>query len=564
MIRWPFQKYPWLLIFAFGLIVYSKALFNPFVWDDQELIVNNASIKTSSFISYAISGGNFNSGGLRILTGNYYKPLMSITYGINYRIWGLSSFGYHLFQIFLHLINTVLVFYLFKKLFRFSKYQASHNLALIGSLVFLVHPLGVEAVGYIAATQEVLYTFFTLSTLSLILFLDTRRVTHFWQILIFSSLIFLSLLSKESGLIVILLGLILCLLLARKTLLFFFFSSIAATVFYVWLRFHFLGFSLPWKGIFPMMNASLSQRLITLPKEFTYYLSNFFYPQNLAISQHWLVTELTFKDFYFPLILLIVFIALIFFLAVKLKSKVFVFFALWFFGSLLMVLNIIPLDMTVADRWFYFPMIGLLGMIISSSFWGPASWRGLQNRFWTSPSTPSSRPRGSGPRGQNDEKLKMLFTLVIISLLLLLSFRTYLRLFDWQSPFSLYSHDAKINPGAFDLENNLGTELFRQGKFEEAKIHFAKSLNLLPAWWVSANNLGAYYDNQGDLENAEKYYRLSIANGYYYLAYENLAFVLLRQGKIDEAITFAKNSLRLFPGNARLILAINLGKENKH
>ncbi len=527
-------KYPWFLILFFGLIVYAKAFFNPFVWDDQELIVNNALLKSSNFISYAVSGGNFNSGGLRILIGNYYKPLMGITYGINYRLWGLNPFGYHLFQIVLHLINASLVFYLFKKLFRFSKYPASDSLAFIGSLVFLVHPLGVEAVGYVAATQEVLYTFFTLASLLLIFLFSSRRLSGFLQILIFTSLVFLALISKESGLIVILLGILLIIFFTKKRLLSFLFSATVAFGPYLFLRFHFLGWSLPWKGIFPMMNAPLDQRLLTLPKEFSYYLANFFYPHNLAISQHWLVKETTIGDFYFPLILLTTFVASVIFLAVKLKSKVFIFFAVWFFASLCLVLNIIPLDMTVADRWFYFPQIGLLGMI------GIAFIK----------------------LGNNRLKAPSIIAIGLV-MVCLLSLRTYFRLRDWSSPLTLYSHDVQINPGAFDLENNLGTELFRIGKTEDAKTHFAKSLALLPTWWVSANNLGASYDHQGDLETAEKYYRQAITNGTYYLAYENLAFVLLRQGKFDAAITFAKKGLRLFPGNPRLIYALTLGKENK-
>jgi hypothetical protein len=38
------------------------------------------------------------------------------------------------------------------------------------------------------------------------------------------------------------------------------------------------------------------------------------------------------------------------------------FFFYWFTGSLGLVLNIFPLDMTVSERWLYFPLIGFLGL----------------------------------------------------------------------------------------------------------------------------------------------------------------------------------------------------------
>jgi Flp pilus assembly protein TadD len=122
----------------------------------------------------------------------------------------------------------------------------------------------------------------------------------------------------------------------------------------------------------------------------------------------------------------------------------------------------------------------------------------------------------------------------------------------------LYGHDILINKAAFDLENNYGVELFRASHFDEAEKHFQRSVELYPRWWFAYNNLGAVYERKGDLGQARKFYEQSIKISDYYLAYENLGFILLKTTKPEGAIVFLKEAILKFPQNSRLRVALAL------
>jgi tetratricopeptide (TPR) repeat protein len=123
---------------------------------------------------------------------------------------------------------------------------------------------------------------------------------------------------------------------------------------------------------------------------------------------------------------------------------------------------------------------------------------------------------------------------------------------------TLFSHDVVYSQNSFDLENNLGVELFRAGKISEAKTHFEKSINLQQNWWFPYNNLGAVYQQEGDLAKARALYEKSIEKGNYFLAHENLAFIVLKEEEPEEAIKIINQSLAVLPYNFRLWTALTL------
>ncbi|MGB9707548.1 MAG: tetratricopeptide repeat protein [Microgenomates group bacterium] len=513
------------LILIIGLSVYFNSFFNGFVWDDEEQILNNSIIKNFSNLPLIFKSSTFSTGGAG-LSGLYYKPLMSFSFMVNYLIWQSSPFGFHLFQVILHLINAVFVFLIFSKFFK------NTFVSFFLSLIFTVHPVNTESVSYISAVQEVLFTFFTLLAFLILLYFKNKK-----PLIISALLIFLGLLSKETALLSIVIFLFYFIIFEKERIVSWILFSFIIILNYLFLRIGIAKLPFSHSSFAPISEATFFQRFLTIPWEIIYYFRVLFFPKTLTIAQHTVIKNPADFSFWGYGILTLIFIAGIIWIALKLKSKNFYFFLFWFFCSLSLILNIFPLDMTVAERWLYFPMIGFLGMagVIIEKL-------NIKNK-----------------------KIKtfgMIFAFIII---FTFSIRTILRNFDWKNGLTLYRRDVINNPTAFDLQNNYGVELFRIGKVDEAKKHFEKSIVLAPKWWTSYNNLGAVYERKGDLKQAEKLYRQAIKNSDYYLAYENLGFLLLKTNQIKEAVSFLEKAILKFPQNSRLKVALSLAyyKENR-
>jgi len=514
------------IIFLVGFLVYLNIFPNGFVWDDEEQIVNNTLIQNLGNLPQLLTSSTFQTGGTGRLSGYYYRPTMTISFMANFALWKLNPFGYHFFQLMIHLLNASLVFLILNYLFQERKLKNSLFIAFAVALIWLVHPANVEAVGYIASTQEVLYTLFSL--LALFVFL---RGKEFKKDLVISLVfIFLALLSKESAVIMIsIIFFYLFIFQQRKQAFYFAGFSFLVFLVYAFLRIVVAKISLNPPHFSPIAGASLLQRLQTVPFILFSYLRLIFFPVNLSISHHEIVKSLDLMV-WGSLITVLIILAIIIFYLWQSKNKLGLFFLLWLAVSMAFVLNIFPLDMTYAERWLYLPMIGFLGLLAGIFA--------------------DLRPRLI--------KLEKVFPFLLLCLLLLLSVRTILREKDWRHGLTLFSHDVVYSQNSFDLENNLGVELFRTGKIQEAKTHFEKSISLQVDWWFPYNNLGAVYQQEGDLKKARELYEESIEKGNYFLAHENLAFVVLETEEPKKAIEIIQKSLSSLPYNLRLWTALTL------
>ena len=148
------------IIIALGCAVYSNSHNVPFHLDGREHIVENPSIKDLTNLE-------------TIFTGQP-QPTRFLTYlsfALNYRIGQLSVSGYHLANTVIHIFNAFFVWCLILLIIqspRYIKEEVVANryfIALMASLIFLVHPLQVQAVTYIAQRFTSLATFFYLITL---------------------------------------------------------------------------------------------------------------------------------------------------------------------------------------------------------------------------------------------------------------------------------------------------------------------------------------------------------------------------------------------------------------
>lgn len=414
-----------------GLLLYANSLFNGFVWDDFPFILQNPEINTINL--FAAFGNNyFNNSG-------YYRPLPEIYFSLVYGLFGQNAFFYHLVQLLLHISCTCVLFLFFNKFFRLS-------LAFFLSLIFLVHPINVESVSYIAATQSEL--FFLPGMIAL--FLSTKKdITQKRFILIFC-LLTIALFTKETGSIFLLAAILYRMLFIKKEIKKFLIGGAIIISFYAFMRFLIGGVYLSKISYAPIAQLSWETRFYNMPSIIAYYVKTFFFPLNLAIDQQWVVTSPTFLHFYLPLGVISSLVVVLFFFGKYLQQKSqhafsnLLFFGLLFISSIFLLLQIFPLDMTVADRWFYFPLVGLLGItgIIISQI----------------------------PK----QYFKKILPVVGIIVILLLSTRTIVRNTNWHDLLTLYSHDISIEDN-FDNEHNYAVVLVQNGRVEESIQHFLKA-----------------------------------------------------------------------------------------
>lgn len=435
-----------LFIIIIGILVYFNSLFNTFVWDDLLYIINNPQVHTIHIL-FGFRQNFFNRLG-------QYRPIPEIYFSILYALFNTNPFYYHIIQLLMHIGNTVLLFFLFQKFF-------DKKLSFFLSIIFLIHPLQVESVSFISSSDNTLFLLFGITALLLSF---TKQISIKRQILIFL-LLLLSLLTKETGVGFVCLVFLYTLLNQVKYVKSFLIGSILTICIYSLIRFGFGGITFDdsqSKWIIPMLDLSFTQRIINTPLIMLYYLQNFIFPLNIAIDQEWYITSINLMNFYIPLLIDLLIFACIISLGIyqyksKKRIKSYLFFACWFIGGLSIYSQIAPLDSTVADRWFYFPIIGLLGLI------------GIVV---------------TDLKFQN----KRFFGVVAAAIILCLSIRTIVRNTDWVNNIVLYTHDSAISTN-FDLENNLGIDLLAQGQCKLSLIHFSKTVQFIPTDF-SYGNLG--------------------------------------------------------------------------
>jgi hypothetical protein len=149
-------------LIAFGiiagmiLIAYSNTFTSSFHFDDNPSIVENAHIKrmTSDNISHILNG---------------VRPVVYLSLMFNYQVGGLNVVGYHIFNIAVHIANSMFVYLLMLWTLNLpaleTKYRGkAQRMALFGALLFAVHPIQTESVTYIITRTELLATFFYLAT----------------------------------------------------------------------------------------------------------------------------------------------------------------------------------------------------------------------------------------------------------------------------------------------------------------------------------------------------------------------------------------------------------------
>ena len=98
----------------FGFFLYGNSTQGKFVWDDSFLVSNNPHIMSLTKIPQLFTedvGAGVNR------QYNFYRPLQMLSFALDYFFWKDNVFGFHLTNIFIHVLVAISIFFLVRILF---------------------------------------------------------------------------------------------------------------------------------------------------------------------------------------------------------------------------------------------------------------------------------------------------------------------------------------------------------------------------------------------------------------------------------------------------------------
>jgi protein O-mannosyl-transferase len=476
-----------LLIIMVGIACYANSVGGELIWDDQMVIVRHTTIRSLKnipelFEQTCWGEKKYNAMGL-------YRPLTMVTFAINYWISALDPYSYHVFNIAIHIINCLLIYWLV------SCYLKDELTPIFTALIFAAHPVHVEAVTSVVGRSELLSAMFAFLAW-LAYYYRERRVYYFPLSLLCYGL---SLLSKENSVVFIgilfLVDLVVLwpqIIADWRRVVYDAFARylpyITLTIIYLYVRYTVLGqMGVDVRQTF-FFRHSLLTRSLTMSQALVKYLQLLCWPGTLNADYDFsvvpLTTTLTMRAA-LSLIFLIVLLGAGF--ALLWRDRVSAFAILYFFGTISIVSNtVFVTGMLMSERGLYFPSLGFCLLV----GWGLAQ---------------------VARRGQAYNYLIMG---IIALAMAAMTVRCYYRNFDW--------HDMK--------------------NFTSALITASPNN---PKGYAA---LGEYYRNIGSTSVAEQYYRKAVSlaaqKATYYGA---LAEILEKQGRYDEALQLLLAGLKIDP-----------------
>lgn len=541
------RYFPAALILLAGLLAYSNTFTVPFQFDDASYIVNNPAVKEFHFF---LSPGEISSGRTLSPTGipvalRYAfmtRILGYLSLAVNYHLHGLNVIGYHVINLFLHLMNGWLLYIILKETFEriFVPDHESDNsapgcLALTGTVLFICHPIQTQAVTYISSRFVLLASFFTL--LSLTAYIKARFSSHARRAFMAVSMISLcaAMLTKEftftTPFIIALyeysffkgtlrerawaLGPVFLTLPIIPALVFIQRGSIGA-----------LDSTMRIITAADVSQISRVDYLLTQFRVLALYLRLLVLPigQNIDHDirvQHSLASPDVVSCFLLLLTMVVVagYGYYRSFRSARASSlRLFSFGICWFFITLAVESSIIPLGELSAEYRLYLPSVGMV-LAFTSAAWAGARRVGLGGRT---------------------------FYAIVALFALLLCTATVLRNKVWNSEIALWADAARKSPSKVRPHQNLGTYYSMEGRLTEARSELQTAIRLDPLNYELHNNLGTVYRKEGDLGGAMGEYSMALQlEPTDPMAHYNMGNIYLAQGYLSEAIRAYEACLKI-------------------
>ena len=540
-----------ILFLIIGLAIYANSFGNQFFWDDNDEIVNNV------YVQHFSIGKMFSENmiaGVGQVT-NYYRPVLLLSYAIDYFIWGMHPFGFNLLDVMLHILNAWLVFILLLFLLSLRKKfntprpaeaavhpsQEGTWLAFLPALIFLVYPLNTEAVDYVSGRADVMYAFFLL--LSLIFYFNFSQAQEKKKKIInyFAAAIFfiLSLLTKETAVVLPFLVLLVELIFiseksgweklknaARNT-----WPLFAILIIYIILHFTVFNFA-GINGALPgCQGAYCSYNIFQRILVFLLVALNYFKILFLPLGLHMERAVAEFGSIYSWKIFASLFIILAWATAAikfwrKEKGIAFGFF--WFFILLAPTAGIaVKVLYPTYEHFLYLAMIGFWLALFSL-----LSLRASREAI--SGGTVEARLLRSA---RNDKDFaKIIFYVMLSFCVVFWGILTIRHNRIWNNPITFYENNLKYEPSSFIEHTNLGMAYADAGRNDDAIAQYEKAIAIADVYpqvhYDLANSLIAVKQ----YDRAEKEYLQTIKmDPQFGTAYQNLYNLYIYLGEQDRA-----------------------------
>lgn len=523
-----------IIISIIGLLIYLPSLTGNFVYDDNETIVKNPYIKNLTFIPQYFDPSHSDMWSVHHQQRGMYRPLLLVSFALNYHISGLNPFSYHLFNIILHILNGLMVYILINSILLSlgeSEKEKHRNMriAFTSALLFVCHPVQTESVSYIVSRSSLMATFFILC--SFLFFLYSVKTERYRRTLRITSIMcfVLGLLTKE---IVIVLPMIVLLYAAlylyykkEKQILL---ASIQTSIPYFIILFLYL--------LFRILSADRSylsgaERIfinyfLTSTKAVFIYLKVLVYPLDLNVDHHLPIIN-TIWD---PSALLAFFSILLYYgISSPLffrYSKTLFLFSLWFLIAL-MPNMFIPTSEPISEHTIYFPSIGFfaVGMVLVMKFWYRLKLHKIR-------------------------EMRAVGLALFYALIMVMGIMTLDRNHTWQEDISLWSDAVKKSPNHERPHLNLGLAYMGINRPDLAFHEFQSILAMNPNNSSAMNNIGIIWGNVNNFEKAKEAFTNSIKmKAYNPDALNNLGFLYIQFSKYEKSIPILKKVIEIKPND---------------
>jgi protein O-mannosyl-transferase len=514
-------------IILITVVVYFPFLSGGFIWDDDQYLTNNRHIKAADGLyKYWFTTEPID-----------FYPVSNTTLWIEWRLWGMNPTGYRTTNLVLHIVETLLIWIILRKLMIPG--------AFLAAVIFAVHPVNVESVVWIAQRKDMLAFLFMLMSIWGYLRSDTRarnsirhtpcavsqrvseavRPAHrvcgvlYWLSL--GSFV-LGMLSKGSVamLPVFLLMIVWWLRLFNKwdiaRISPFFLVAAFLTGVHVWFQ---------TKGTGEMLrDAGFLERLLGAGGVVWFYLYKALLPINLAFVYPQWDIKVDNPLWWLPLAAVLA-VTAVFWLYRNSWSRPFLFAWGFFCVALVPVMGFTDVYFLkyalVADHYQHTAIVGVIAL--TSALWS----------VWT------ERSRGV---------VRVAAIVVAVAATGILAFLSWRLSESYCDEITLYQATLEKNPDCWMAHNNLGIALVKNGRLQEAIDHYGQVLRLKPDHYMARFNLGVTLLQLGrDQEAIEQFRQVLQKNPNDNEARVNMAIALVRTGRPLEAIEHYRQTLVLTP-----------------